>query len=47
MQQLVKFYVVTDNGVIDVMAYDGYDARVQVMRMTYGHANIISIERAA
>lgn len=47
MPRLRKFFVVTDNGVIDVMAYDGYDARAQVMRMTYGRARIISIERAA
>ena len=45
MPKLVKYFVVTDKGVIDVMAYDGYDARNQVMAMTFGRANIVSITR--
>ena len=47
MPRLRKYFVTTDSGVIDVMASDGYEARAIVMRMTYGRAKIISIDRAS
>lgn len=47
MPRLRKYFVVTENGVIDVMASDGYEACAIVMRMTFGRAKIISIDRAS